>query len=83
MVEIKCNKCGRSFWSQEIEIKRRTVDKDQEIIESYFKCPKCDTHYTVIVTDPESRRMIKDGRRAEAKKRSELLEEKYREVIEG
>ena len=40
--------------------KKRWLDKDKTIEESYFNCPKCKKKYTVCITDEEIRRTMED-----------------------
>ena len=73
MKQIKCNVCGALFRADKIRIKKRTLDADKEIIQSYFKCPSCGEEYTVLITDSETRELIRTGKRDEARERSLML----------
>lgn len=77
MKKIKCNVCGVLFRADKIRIQKRTVDEDRGLDQSYFKCPECGEEYTILLTDPETRELIKAGKRAEARERSLMLRVKY------
>ena len=77
MKQIKCNKCGTLFRTDKIRIQKRALDPDEHLIQSYFKCPECGEIYTILLTDPVARDLIKAGKRAEARERSLMLRVKY------
>lgn len=77
MKQIKCNVCGVLFRADKIRIQKRTIDAEKEIAQSYFKCPSCGEEYTILITDPETRELIKAGKRKEARERSLMLRVKY------
>lgn len=49
--DVQCDNCNEPF-------KIRLIEKPHpgKIIESYFKCPSCDTKYTTHVTDDWARK---------------------------
>lgn len=82
MSVIKCDKCGRKFSHMDIKIKDRILDKENDVREEYYKCPKCKAKYTILVTDPDVRALISEGDKAAAKLRELTLRERYRERLE-
>lgn len=83
MSAIKCNKCGRKFSHMDIKIKDRILDRENDVREEYYKCPKCKAKYTILVTDPEERRLIAEGKKDEAKVYASRLRERYLDKIGG
>lgn len=74
---IICDRCGHIFSSMDIKIKDRILDKEKDVREEYYKCPKCNTKYTILITDPEVRKLISSGNKDEAKAREIYLKEQY------
>lgn len=74
-MNIKCNKCGALFRAGKIRIRSRSLTKDIE--QSFYNCPGCGEEYTILITDPETRELIKAGKRDEARQRSLMLRVKY------
>ena len=75
---ITCDKCGHKFSYTDIKIKDRILDKENDVREEYFKCPKCKANYTILITDPEIRKLIADGNKDEAKEREVFLKSIYK-----
>lgn len=74
--EIRCDKCGEEIGKP--NLKDRVIAKDKAgnaVIERFFECPACGTHYTVIVIDREMRLMIQ--------KRVQLMKKINRMLQEG
>lgn len=74
---ITCERCGHKFSSADIKIIDRILDKENDVREEYFKCPKCKTKYTILITDPEVRKLISAGKRDEARQREIYLKEQF------
>lgn len=58
--KIICDKCKAEFEMQNL-LKDRVIAKDKTgnaVMERFFECPDCGTHYTVTVIDREMRLMI-------------------------
>lgn len=49
---IYCDKCKHEF-TPDLKVRNRGVS----VKETYFKCPKCRTHYTAFYTNQEARRL--------------------------
>lgn len=49
---IYCDKCNHEF-TPNLKERNRGVS----VKETYFKCPKCRTHYTAFYTNQEARRL--------------------------
>lgn len=49
---IYCDKCGNEFTPK---IKER--NRDASVKEAYFKCPRCNKHYTAFFMNQEGRRL--------------------------
>lgn len=65
MNEIICDKCAATFTPDMIEIQNRVITQDEEhndIIEQYYECPICGTHYTITITDRVQRIAIQKRR---------------------
>ena len=71
---INCNFCGAVFRLDQIKIEKRTIKGSRSIVQSFFKCPECGEEYTVTMTDPETRELIRAGKRDEARERSLMLQ---------
>ncbi|WP_332606857.1 hypothetical protein [Bacillus spizizenii] len=54
-MKVSCDDCLKEF---EMQPKEHPLN-NAGIEETYFKCPHCSKHYTVIVTDYETRKMIR------------------------
>ena len=62
---IICDKCAATFTPDMIEIRNRVITQDEEhndIIEQYYECPVCGTHYTITITDRVQRIAIQKRR---------------------
>lgn len=94
MNEIICDKCAATFTPDMIEIQNRVITQDEEhndIIEQYYECPICGTHYTITITDRVQRIAIQKRRHTRTKKkeladdiqaRAKMLKEQYAEYTE-
>lgn len=74
--EIRCDKCGEEIGKP--NMKDRVIAKDKAgnaVMERFFECAACGTHYTVTVTDREMRLMIQ--------KRGQLMLKVSRLLREG
>ena len=70
--EAYCDSCGKTIEMNGATFSR-IIAKDEEgcnVVEQYFDCPHCGTHYTVAVIDRKMRRMIQQ--RKQIRKQIEL-----------
>lgn len=94
-MEIRCDKCRAPLSEETIDCHTRVLTLDEEnneIIESYFECPICGTHYTEIVTDRTQRLAIqkrvqlqiavRNAIRIKRPGRAEKYKQKERELFE-
>ncbi len=49
---VTCDKCATEF-----EIKVKEKKYSVSVRETYFRCPSCKNHYSVIFTNPEARKL--------------------------
>ena len=73
MNEIICDKCAVTFTPDMIEIQNRVIIQDEEhndIIEQYYECPICGTHYTITITDRVQRIAIQKRRQLQTQSRT-------------
>lgn len=57
-VEVTCDKCSAVI---RLIVKEKVIDKDENqknIVEQYFKCPKCGKHYRIFIHDEYIRQRI-------------------------
>lgn len=82
MSMIICDNCGYQIEPKIITIHTRAIDRSKQVFKQYFICPKCKAEYTVLITDPELVRLIRAGKKAEAKLYETELRVKYLVVTE-
>jgi len=56
---VQCDECLKDF---EVQPKERPLN-NSGVEETYFECPHCSKHYTVIITDRETRKLIRKVKR--------------------
>lgn len=78
---IMCDKCGHSFSVSQIKPHTMIVNKEEKVLERYFRCPKCRKKYSFLVFDPEVDYLIKVKKKAQAEEREKMLREKYKDVL--
>lgn len=76
-MKISCNKCRKHFEPHSIQVRKRTIDEEAQVVRTFFTCPSCGAEYTVLVSDPEVTRLINAGKKAEARERAIMLRVKY------
>ena len=76
-MKISCNKCRKHFEPHSIQVQKRTIDEEAQVVRSFFTCPACGAEYTVLVSDPEVTRLINAGKKSEAADRVYMLRLKY------
>lgn len=56
---IECNKCKHEFSLDDVKLKTETVknENNQEMLVTYFLCPKCKTIYVANIIDDKYRRL--------------------------
>ena len=72
-----CNKCGYKIDSMKIKIKDKILDRNKDVREEFFRCPKCNAKYIVLLMDPELRRLISIGDRGAAATYAAELRKRY------
>ena len=61
MHEVVCDECGEKIEMDGQLLRERVIAQDEEgdnVTERFFKCPRCNHHYTVIVIDRKLKLMI-------------------------
>ena len=56
---VQCDECLKDF---EVQPKEHPLN-NSGVEETYFECPHCSKHYTVIITDRETRKLIRKVKR--------------------
>ncbi|MCQ2014658.1 hypothetical protein ACQR2L_13735 [Clostridium butyricum] len=56
--KVICDECKKEFKLSDKNVKKHWLDKEKQIEETYFDCPKCKHRYTISVTDAEVRQAI-------------------------
>lgn len=53
-----CDECGKGFELEQDMLKFKKWGKG--IIETYYKCPNCNTRYTIAKTNPKIRKLKRE-----------------------
>lgn len=51
---ITCDECGNEFY---VMIREKTIDKEENVVMSYLKCPVCHKEYPFTYVDDTVRRL--------------------------
>ncbi|KIL06605.1 hypothetical protein SR42_15810 [Clostridium botulinum] len=73
--KVICDKCQKEFNLSEKNVKKHWINKDNQIEETYFICPKCKHKYVISITDADVRNIIKSckGIESEIRKLSDSV----------
>lgn len=75
---IECNKCGKNFPVQSIEIYPRIVRKERIAAIAYcFRCPECGQEYICYFKDSQVNAFFKKGEIEKAQHRMRYLKEVF------
>lgn len=83
---INCDECKKEFPLNVKTLEHPANKLKGYVIESYFRCPHCNTKYIAVVTDKQARKMQKEIRKFQQQiykhNYSNLTEEEYKAKID-